>query len=176
MSIFYDPYGEKEVHHRKLPHWLQSGSLCFVTFRLADSLSAEKLTQIRMERGAWIASNKEPYTPTQWQEYHRLFSERVNTWLDEGAGSGVLARPQAAEVVAGTFRHFEGIRYRLDHWVIMPNHVHVLVLPMEDFRMEDIVRRWKSYSANQINKLCGRMGTFWQAGGACCRNSILVAM
>jgi len=163
MSIFYDPYGEKDVHQRKLPHWSQSGRLYFVTFRLADSLPADKLTQICAEREAWLETNKEPYSPAQWLEYHRLFSERISAWLDEGAGSCVLARPDVAAVVAEAFAHFDGIRYRLDHWVIMPNHVHVLVLPMEGHAIRDIVHGWKSYSANRINRLCGRNGALWQA-------------
>jgi REP element-mobilizing transposase RayT len=163
VSIFYDPYEEKEVYRRNLPHWLQSGRLCFVTFRLADSLPKERLDQFKAERDTWLRCNQPPYTHGQWQEYHRLFSERINAWLDQGAGSCLLAKPDNASVLAVTMAHFAGVRYRLDHWVIMPNHVHVLVMPAESFTLSGVVRGWKSFSATEINKRCGRKGAFWQS-------------
>ena len=44
----------------------------------------------------------------------------------------------------------------------MPNHVHALITQHEAARLADIVHRWKGWSANQINRLTGRSGQFWQ--------------
>lgn len=152
MSVFYEPSRNTTVYHRNLPHWLQEGRLYFVTFRLADSLPIEAVNQLRHEREAWDRRNQEPPSPAQRQEYHRLFSERVESWLDEGQGECILADPQCAAVVAETLAHFDGRRYRLDHWVIMPNHVHVLVLPMAHYVLTNILHSWKSYTAHVIGR------------------------
>jgi REP element-mobilizing transposase RayT len=67
-----------------------------------------------------------------------------------------------AEVVAGALRHFDGVRYKLYAWCVMPNHVHVVFLPFEGFSLSDIVHSWKSFSAQRINSSWGRRGTLWQ--------------
>ena len=51
----------------------------------------------------------------------------------------------------------------LDAWVIMPNHVHVIVGPMPQRTLPEILHSWKSYTAKFANKRLGRSGTFWQA-------------
>jgi REP element-mobilizing transposase RayT len=163
VSMFFDPYEEKETYRRKMPHWLQSERLCFVTFRLADSIPRDRVAALRSQRESWLRINQPPYTEGQWIEYHKLFSERVNRWLDECTGSCLLADERCAAFVADAMSYFAGTRYRLDHWVIMPNHVHVLVLPMEAYDLMGILQSWKSFTAKQINKLVGRDGALWQS-------------
>ena len=47
-------------------------------------------------------------------------------------------------------------------FIVMPNHVHVLMKPIPPFELEDILQAIKSYTANQINRIFGREGQFWQ--------------
>lgn len=61
-----------------------------------------------------------------------------------------------------TLIKFDGERYRLIAWVVMPNHVHVLIEVIPGVRLGDIVHSWKSYTAKVANKLLGRSGQFWQ--------------
>ena len=56
-------------------------------------------------------------------------------------------------MVASALRHFDGERYRLLAWCIMPNHVHGLVETSESWPLAAIVHSWKSYTANQLNRL-----------------------
>ncbi len=58
---------------------------------------------------------------------------------------------------------FDGGRYHLQAWVVMPNHVHALVTPNEAFTLSSILHSWKSYTAKRANQLLGRAGEFWQA-------------
>ena len=160
--LFYDPDAKKEVYRRYLPHWSQAGRVCFVTFRLADSIPAARAAELRRERQAWCQAHPEPYTPAQWREYHTLFSARVEQWLDQCSGSCVLGDPLCAQVVADAMDVFEGRRYRLDQWVIMPNHVHVLVTPSGRFTLEAVLQGWKSFTSHAINRLLGRHGRLWQ--------------
>jgi type I restriction enzyme R subunit len=58
--------------------------------------------------------------------------------------------------------HFDGRRYELDCYVIMPNHVHVLFHPLGEFLLEDILHTWKRFTAREINKMRGKDGGLWQ--------------
>ncbi|MBS0540349.1 MAG: transposase, partial [Proteobacteria bacterium] len=74
-----------------------------------------------------------------------------------------LRRPDVAEVVEDAFLTFDGERYRLLAWTVMPNHVHVLFSPLPSFSLGTIVGSWKRYTARKSNELLGRTGIFWQA-------------
>src|SRR5206468_4122244 len=60
------------------------------------------------------------------------------------------------------WRHDGGTKYRLEDFIVMPNHVHVLVSPLDKHTLSEITQAWKSTAAHRINKLLGRAGTFWQ--------------
>ena len=45
--------------------------------------------------------------------------------------------------------------------LVMPNHVHALVQPLENHSLDLILHSWKSFSANQINKMSGSRGRLW---------------
>ncbi len=59
-------------------------------------------------------------------------------------------------------------RYILFRWVIMPNHVHLIIKPLvnpetgEDFPLEKILHSIKSFTGHQANKILNRSGQFWQ--------------
>ena len=159
---------ELDIYSLQLPHWRQEGVTYFVTWRLADSLPQNKLQQLQAERDAWlgthgIESSKkvESLPDDQRQEYHRLFTARVHQWLDSGLGGCELREPWCAQIVADSLRHFDGQRYTLDVFVIMPNHVHALVAPLNEWRLDQILHSWKGFSASAINKRLQRKGTFW---------------
>ncbi len=47
----------------------------------------------------------------------------------------------------------------------MPNHVHVAIRTFPDWHLDDILFSWKSYTANEINKILGRQGELWHHEG-----------
>ena len=153
------PVGKSERH---LPHWEQSGRTYFVTFRLADSLPRERLESWQRERDQWCAAHPEPLTEELHTEFERLFPERLEQWLDAGHGECLLQQPEMAAMVESSLRHFHGQRYALGEFVIMPNHVHVLVTPLGEWTLEQILHSWKSFTAHKINKLLKREGKVWQ--------------
>jgi putative transposase len=83
-------------------------------------------------------------------------------YLDRGYGSCVLRDGRAAQLVANTLQHFDGDRYHLGDFVVMPNHVHMLVCLLGTTQTETLCKSWKKYSASEINRLIGRTGRFWQ--------------
>jgi len=66
-----------------------------------------------------------------------------------------LLPPQRA-VVAAALQHFDGQRYDLLAFVVMDDHVHVVVGP-RCVRLERIVHSWKSFTAHAIGG-----GRLWQ--------------
>lgn len=83
-----------------------------------------------------------------------------------GAGAGIaghfgarfLENEEAASIMQDALLHFDGARYRLIAWCVMPNHVHCVVQQIEGWPLARIVHGWKSYTANQINRIHGRAG------------------
>ena len=59
--------------------------------------------------------------------------------------------------------HFDGDRYRVLAWCVMPNHVHVVVETMGAYRLSEVMHSWKSFTSKQANQILGRNGTFWMA-------------
>ena len=88
---------------------------------------------------------------------------RIEVLLDQGRGERYLGDERVADVVETTLLHFDGQRYRLHAWCIMPNHVHVLVTPQGAHALSKILQSWKSFTANKANELLNRRGTFWAA-------------
>ena len=68
----------------------------------------------------------------------------------------------ASHNVEDTLRHYDNDRYRLDEFVVMPNHVHAIVAPLGEYLLSPILHAWKSFTAHKINKVLGRRGAFWQ--------------
>lgn len=146
---------------RNLPHWHQDTRIYFVTFRLGDSLPQEQFLDWRQRRDEWSATHPQPWTDETWNEYHRLFSEKMEQWLDSGTGSCALADPAVRHEVEECIRHFDGDRYLVHAFVIMPNHVHLLLEPLADNTLESILHGMKGVSARRCNEKLGRTGVFW---------------
>ena len=87
--------------------------------------------------------------------------KRIEAALDQGHGASSLADDRVADVVERALLHFDGERYRLHAWSIMPNHVHVIATPVGDHQLSEIVHSWKSFTATKINTLLGRRGALW---------------
>ncbi len=107
----------------------------------------------------------------RWREELRKDSEiqgdaslrkRIELYLDQGYGECYLKNPRIAESVQKSLLFFDRERYRLSAWVVMPNHVHMLLTPCSGYELSAILRSLKSYSANEANKIANRNGKFWQ--------------
>lgn len=64
-------------------------------------------------------------------------------------------------MVQDALLHFDGDRYRLLAWCLMPNHVHVVVEMIEGHSLSDVMRSLKSFTARRANALLQRAGAFW---------------
>ena len=140
-----------EWHSRGyLPHWEAGEAPQSITFRLADSIPASVLAEIRRE---WLQLPVDKRSRGQ--------ARSIEVALDKGHGEMLLAVPAAAEIVQSTLLHFDGERYRLHAWCVMPTHVHALATPLGQTNLSAIVHSWKSWSALAINRALGRSGSVW---------------
>jgi hypothetical protein len=158
----FDPNRPASIHGRRLPHWEQEGVTYFVTFRLHDSLPRSVLQEHLRERDDWLRQAGQGLTPERRRELQRFFQEKIEEEMDRGHGSCALQNPAVAGIVIGALRYFDGQRYCLGSFVIMPNHVHVLVRPVMGHKLSDILSGWKSFTAHEVNKKTGRTGPLWQ--------------
>jgi type I restriction enzyme R subunit len=170
----YDPLEQHTVVWRKLPHWSQSGALTFITWRTWDSMPAAVVRAWLAERDDWLRrQGVDPSQPdwecllrdwpvAQRQAFRRFVSDRWGQHLDELHGSCPLRRPEFAAIVAESLRHFDGDRYVLSDFVVMPNHVHLLAaFPTEESLLAQC-ESWKHYTGRKFNRALGRFGRFWE--------------
>ena len=133
-----------------IPHWEAGDVAQAITFRLADSLPSSLLQR-------WEDELQKLANDARDEERRK----RIERALDSGHGSGALAQPTIGEAVEDALLYFDASRYRLHAWVVMPNHVHVMVTPVGGERLSAIVHSWKSFTAKKANALLGQKGTFW---------------
>ena len=132
-------------YERRLPHWDVVGQPLFVTFRLHDSLPSSRIfPPERLTSGKAFAA-----------------MDRILDRAD--SGPRYLCRPEIAGLVVTALhdgeRRFR--RYQLHAFVVMPNHVHVLVTP------HVVATQWlgplKGFTAHEANRILGNTGkSFWQ--------------
>ena len=148
-----------------LPHWTQTGATYAVTFRLNDALPQGVMAEWELERRKILHAvgekKQEPAEPER-QRLSKLFSETVDRYLDAGHGKCWLRDKRIAKIVRDALLHFDGERYQLLAWCIMPNHVHAVVQPRRGYKLSDILHSWKSFTARKANPLLQREGAFWQ--------------
>jgi len=171
----FDERGEVRIYqHGDLPHWRQDECTYFVTFRQADSLPASVMKELEAERCAWLRRHGIDPTSDKWQtEFSKLtaptrreceqqYGITLEKHLDVGYGTSVLQRREVGELVSNALQHFHNRRVLTGDFVVMPNHVHVLMRPLPGFELENIVHSVKSFTSNQINGLLDQSGEFWQ--------------
>lgn len=146
-----------------LPHWHQDGKYVFVTFRLHDSLPQEKVQWLREEKERWLKQHPQPWNEKVTKEYINKFGKAVDQWLDNNYGNCLLKKQSNRKIVEDALLFFDGKRYDLVAFVVMPNHVHILMRIKEGNELTEIMRSIKSFTAKSINKNENRTGPVWQS-------------
>ena len=126
-----------------LPHIYKEGCTYFVTFCLADAVPDRLRRREKIEKTEDVKNIAEHFD------------------LNPSTGNCYLGRSEFASIVETAMLHFQGERFALSAWCVMPNHVHAVVTPFTGFTLSTIFHTWKSYSAHEINKKLHRKGNVW---------------
>jgi putative transposase len=167
---------------RRLPHWYRSGAAYFVTYRLAGTLSGEALKRLDTVRQQF--ENAKPLageTRTQQRlRMHKQWFAAYDGLLDQQTENAFLSDPRVAAMARENLYHHNGIKFHLLAFCVMPNHVHLVLQPVEIAEPQDeprteigdrddgisplskIMHSLKSYIAHEANRLLSRQGAFWQ--------------
>jgi REP element-mobilizing transposase RayT len=135
-------YFVKVFHHRRLPHYHSIGQPIFLTWRLHGSLPANRTFPAATTSGqAFVALDR--------------LLDRANT------GPLYLRKPEIATVVVEAIHHRCLQYYQLHSYVVMPNHVHLLITPLVE--ISKIMQSLKRFTAREGNRILGLTGQpFWQ--------------
>jgi 1-hydroxy-2-methyl-2-(E)-butenyl 4-diphosphate synthase len=156
-----------------LPHWRIPGATYAVTFRVKDSLPVsvlkdyerkksillEQITKEKHRAGSRDASDS---LRNLHAEIQTLTETIIEPALHGADGPQPLADPAVADMMVQALKHFDGDRYDLLAWSVMPNHVHALITPHEGQELENILQAMKTHTAKEANRMLGKSGTFWQ--------------
>ena len=132
---------------RNLPHWLPEGAQVFLTWRLDGSLPANVVARSRNDAGA---------PGRQFARTERLLEKNPN-------GPLWLLNQRVAECVEAAMLRGQSKlgQYRILAYVVMPNHVHLLIAPNVTLRR--ITNGLKGVTARDANRILKRTGKrFWQ--------------
>jgi type I restriction enzyme R subunit len=173
LGSFFDPKAEFAIAEHFRPHWSQAGAIVFITFPTADSIPKEVLLRWEREKQDWLKrhglpgnvhwSQVVPALPlTLQEEFKQHFRRCRETFLDTSHGECVLRDRNLANIVAEALIHFDGERYRMGDFVVMPNHVHLLAAMASEDSLVSQCDSWLHFTARQINLRLGRKGKFWQ--------------
>ncbi|MDQ7064199.1 MAG: hypothetical protein Q9P90_08125 [candidate division KSB1 bacterium] len=170
-------------YRRNLPHIIAPGHPFFVTTRLAGSLPIRKLKEIRNELAQSLKATKNLKSlqdkQHQIRRLHQQFFLKYERLLHTNkTGPQWLVNTQVAQVVYDSLMWGDQKRYFLIAFTIMPNHIHVVLLPFFDnqdkhslstddddnarYVLANIIGNFKKFTARQANKILKRQGAFWQ--------------
>ena len=138
-----------------LPHFDAVGVSQFVTIRLADSLPTSVHNALEAEL-ALLKQNQG--SPT---ERLRRRQARLEQLLDAGYGACWLKSEDVALVVVASLTFLVNEGHSIFRWVIMPNHLHLLIAVRQGYELSSVMRRFKGYTAKEANKVLQRSGSFW---------------
>ena len=153
----------RAYYERHLPHQVPEGFPIFLTWNLKGALPKRVAAALEQQRRRLEQEPRRPgeTDPERQMRHAKLLFARRDHYLDTTRdGPMHLRGPQAAQIVVDSFVWGVTARYTLYAYVVMANHVHVLLMPRVD--LEVITQGIKGYTAYQINGLQNERGrVFW---------------
>ncbi len=137
-----------------LPHFDSDDAIQSLNFRLFDAMPMPLIEEWRRQLG-WCKylDQNDPKAVA--------LRRRIETYEDVGWGACFLSDPGIAKLIEDALLHFDGERYHLLAWCVMPNHVHSLFEMIAGRSLGGILHSWRSYTAKEANRILGRSGQFW---------------
>ena len=160
-----------EKHRRYLPHFQEEGQVIHLTWRLEGTLPQQILALVEDMRSIMSELDRKDKTDsrdTLYQEYLQKTAD-YDEQLGKHKPIGInLSTPDNADIITRAFHYYDGKLYNLLAYCVMPNHVHLLIQPLEQesgcfSRISETVKRIKSYTSKQIKALNHCESAVWRA-------------
>jgi len=129
------------MNYSHLPHIDMNEYYQFITFRTADSTDSFLLS---------LAAQGKPNREKQMV---------IDEYLD-ASQKGAYLYGDVLRFLFDFIRSKDGVLCELVCFAVMPNHVHLLIKPLQ--KLAVVMQRLKGASAKGINDLMGRRGSFWE--------------
>jgi putative DNA methylase len=137
-----------------LPHFDSENEIQSLNFRLFDAVPIPLIKKWRCQLGWYRNLNQNDPKAV-------ALRRRIEAYEDVGYGACFLRDPRIAKLIEDALLHFDGERYHLLAWCVMPNHVHCLIEMVAGYSLGGILHSWRSYTAKEANRILGRRGQFW---------------
>jgi putative transposase len=133
---------EKPGWHTRgyLPHYDQNTLLQHVVFRTFGSLPKHASKSLESQD-------------------HLKNCAAIDLALDQSRDGAIFSNTANAIIMQDALRYFDGDRYDLQAWCVMPNHVHVVIVTDHNVLLGSIIKSWKHSVAWSINKANGTNGS-----------------
>ena len=153
----------KNFYRRNLPHWHPVNQSFFLTWCLNGSLPKNVIAEIQATRRQLIRKLPSLTSEGKLIEYKRQLA-KVDKILDKAeTGPLWLAVPEIADTVQKALLEAYAHLFKLWSYVVMSNHVHVILKPKPGKDVQLITKHVKGYTAREANRMLGRTGEiFWQ--------------
>lgn len=169
---FYNRGKETTQWRGKLPHREQPEVCYFVTFMARDAVPKAARERWERKRKIWLRGHGyspdlsreellELLPPEKRRSFERMLSADYQRTLDGGSGECLLAKSNLRRHVVEALVYHADRTCHMADYVVMPNHVHMLLQPFADESLKKILGSIRSYSAREMNKELGRKGPFW---------------
>lgn len=177
IGHMFNPEDDLLVKDRLRPRWSPSGAVTFLTFRTADSIPEAVVKGWERDKQTWLAQRG--HTGAHWSTLvpslppheQRLFLQVFNRcredYLDSCHGRCWLREPEIAGIVQDALLSRDGTHYRAGDFVIMPNHVHLLVAFPDQTKMKSQFDFWRQLTTEQIHKQNSDVGELWHPEPFC---------
>ena len=165
MFELFDPDADVRIEKgASLPHWYQPGVSYFVTFRTEDLMPAEVSRRWYAQRADWLQCHGiamgnrnwreqlDRLDVALWGEFHETFSRQYLEALDKDYGVLCCVKRNSVRSWPRACCTLTELRYHMGDFVVMPNHVHLIVCLLGETDIEAQCTSWKRFTAKQINQ------------------------
>ena len=157
MSLIKSPHRndlrEAGWHTRGyLPHFDGLAIPQFITLRLFDSVPDTVLQ--RWMRELDVLNSKKDQI---------ILQKRIEKYIDQGYGEAFLKIHRVAEMVQKELLYYDGRSYRLSAWVVMPNHIHLLMTALTQSSWPTLCSRTSRSRPTKLTRLfAARVSSGWK--------------
>jgi REP element-mobilizing transposase RayT len=157
----------KTFYRRNLPHFQYENSVYFITYRLFNSLQKEVIGNLKnyyySNKNSLLKIKDEELKSVKLYELQRRYFGMFDRQLDTNKECiNYLSHPEIAKITIDSLKFWDGKRYELLSYCLMPNHVHLLIYVERFIKpLYRIMQSIKRHSSRESNKIINRTGAFW---------------